>query len=84
VPPVQTNTDRSGGQAGAEQGFKRISGGAEVISFAQFKEFIDTKGRGDRLKGNPEMQRRVFDRLDSNNDGVLSYEEYKQLQNRRR
>lgn len=81
-PPAPTTSQN--GQRDPEQTFKRISGGADVVSLSQFEDFINNHGRGDRLKNKPDKIKRVFKRLDANGDGVLTLEEFKELRQGRR
>ena len=61
---------------------KRLS--ADVINLNQFQDYIENNARGDRLKGNPGRIERLFNRLDTNNDNELDFDEYKEIQNLRR
>jgi CubicO group peptidase (beta-lactamase class C family) len=83
--PAQTAGGRQQRERDPEQLFKHISGGSESISRSEFENFIENSGRsGGRLKGNPDMIERVFNRLDANNDGELTQEEFANMRNSRR
>jgi CubicO group peptidase (beta-lactamase class C family) len=84
TPSTSSGAGTGNGRAVSEQSFKRISGGADVINLNQFQDYIENNARGDRLKGNPGRIERLFNRLDTNNDNELDFDEYKEIQNLRR
>lgn len=82
----QRTPRQSSGRGGRspEKAFERISGGADVISLEQFRDFFENSSSNSRLRDNPEFVERLFKRLDENNDGVVTQEEYGKLQSMRR
>jgi CubicO group peptidase (beta-lactamase class C family) len=60
--------------------FNKMSGGASVINLKQFQEHIENETDSSGLKGQPDKIEQVFKRLDQNSNGVLTEEEYSQLQ----
>ena len=75
--PGSRNQNGGGVGGNLEQAFKATAGGRDTITREQFKQrFANT---GNPLAGKTEVQDRLFDRLDQNQDGSLTLEELKGL-----
>ena len=60
--------------------FMRMSEGRPSVSRAEFRDFVANLPIGERLQERPGGVDRLFRRLDENQDGQLTLEEYEQIQ----
>jgi CubicO group peptidase (beta-lactamase class C family) len=64
--------------------FMRMSHGRPTVDREEFRDFVGGLPIGERLEGRPGGVDRLFDRLDANDDGQLTLEEYERIQELRR
>jgi hypothetical protein len=64
--------------------FMRMSHGRPTVDREEFRDFVDGLPIGERLEQRPGGVDRLFNRLDANDDGQLTLEEYERIQELRR